>query len=117
MYYVKKRMEVAMAHKLQLPYESKCTRLHGHNAVITVYCACEKLDNNGMVVDFKQIKRTVEEMLDHRVANEVVSFNPTAENLARHICLSIDKCYKVTFQETEGNVACYIKDGTVDINF
>lgn len=117
MYYVKKRMEVAMAHRLSLSYESKCTRLHGHNAVITVYCCSENLNESGMVVDFKKIKHTVEDMLDHRVANEVVDFNPTAENLARHICNSIDKCYKVTFQETEGNVACYIKDGANDIEF
>lgn len=110
-------MEVAMAHRLSLSYESKCTRLHGHNAVITVYCCSENLNESGMVVDFKKIKHTVEDMLDHRVANEVVDFNPTAENLARHICNSIDKCYKVTFQETEGNVACYIKDGVNDIEF
>lgn len=117
MYYVKKRMEVAMAHQLSLPYESKCTRLHGHNAVITVYCCSETLNESGMVVDFKKIKHTVSDMLDHRVANDVVDFNPTAENLARHICHSIENCYKVTFQETEGNVACYIKDGANDIEF
>ena len=56
-------------------------------------------------------------MFDHRVANDVVDFNPTAENLARYICQHIDKCYKVTFQETEGNVACYIKDDAKDIEF
>lgn len=117
MYYVKKRMEVAMAHKLSLPYESKCTRLHGHNAIVTVYCCSESLDENGMVVDFKKIKRIINDMLDHRVANDVVSFNPTAENLARHICQNIDKCYKVSFQETEGNVACYVRDGAEDISF
>ena len=56
MYYVKKRLQVAMAHQLTLPYESKCTRLHGHNAIITVYCCSEKLNESGMVVDFKKIK-------------------------------------------------------------
>lgn len=117
MYYVKKRIEVAMAHKLTLPYESKCTRLHGHNAIITVYCCSEHLNSDGMVLDFKKIKRIVEDMLDHRVANDVVDFNPTAENLARYICDCIDECYKVTFQETDGNVACYIKDDKRDIDF
>ena len=110
-------MEVAMAHQLSLPYESKCTRLHGHNAVITVYCCSDTLNDSGMVVDFKKIKNIVNDMFDHRVANEVVDFNPTAENLARYICQHIDKCYKVTFQETEGNVACYIKDDAKDIEF
>ena len=56
-------------------------------------------------------------MLDHRYVNDVVDFNPTAENLARHICESIENCYKVSFQETEGNVACYVKDGEPDVDF
>ncbi|MBQ6659367.1 MAG: 6-carboxytetrahydropterin synthase, partial [Prevotella sp.] len=38
MYYVKKTMEISAAHQLQLDYESKCTNLHGHNWIITVYC-------------------------------------------------------------------------------
>ena len=117
MYYVKKRIEVSLAHKLSLPYESKCTQLHGHNAIITVYCRSEKLNEYGMVVDFKQLKNIIENMLDHRYINEVVDFNPTAENLACHICNNIEHCYKVSFQETEGNVACYVKDGECDVEF
>ena len=117
MYYVKKRIEVSFAHKLSLPYESKCTQLHGHNAIITVYCRSEKLNEYGMVVDFKQLKNIIEDMLDHRYVNDVVDFNPTAENLARHICNSIEHCYKVSFQETEGNVACYVKEGEQDVVF
>ena len=39
MYYVKKRMEIAGAHNLKLPYESKCQNVHGHNWIVTVYCA------------------------------------------------------------------------------
>ena len=31
MYKIIKKMEVAGAHKLELPYESKCSNLHGHN--------------------------------------------------------------------------------------
>lgn len=117
MYYVKKRIEVSFAHKLSLSYESKCCQLHGHNAIVTVYCRSEKLNNEGMVVDFKQLKNVVSEMLDHRYVNDLVGFNPTAENLARYICDSIENCYKVSFQETDGNVACYVKDGTDDTVF
>ena len=114
MYYVQKRLEVAMAHQLTLPYESKRTR---HNARRTGQCWSENMNESGMVVDFKKIKNIVEDMLDHRVVNDIVTFNPTAENLAKYICESIDKCYKVTFQETEGNVACYIKDSAKDVEF
>ena len=110
MYYVSKRIEVAFAHKLSLDYESKCRKLHGHNAVITVYCCAEMLDRNGMVVDFKHIKNLVSNKLDHCYVNEIVDFNPTAENLAKWICDNVPQCYKVSFQESEGNIATYVKD-------
>lgn len=110
MYYVSKRMEIAMAHRLSLDYESKCSCLHGHNAVVTVYCCSEELDANGMVADFTSIKRMVQSRLDHQYANDIVDFNPTAENLARWICDQVPHCYKVVFQESENNVALYVKD-------
>ena len=83
MYYITKRIEISAAHRLTLDYESKCTRLHGHNWIITVHCRAEELDANGMVTDFTHIKNVVTDKLDHTVLNEVVPFNPTAENLAR----------------------------------
>ena len=114
MYYGSKRMEIALAHKLSLDYESRCTRLHGHNATVTVFCCSRQLDSNGMVVDFKHIKEAVASRLDHGYANDVFSFNPTAENLAKWICDQIPECYKVMFQESEGNTAVYVKDGFED---
>lgn len=110
MYSVSKRIEVAFAHHLNLTYESKCENLHGHNAVITVYCRAKELDENGMVVDFSRIKKIVKDNLDHQCLNDRFDFNPTAENLARWLCDQIPNCYKVSFQESEGNVAVYEKD-------
>lgn len=110
MYYVEKRMEVAMAHNLKLSYESKCNRLHGHNAVITVFCKSKTLNADGMVVDFSHVKKIVMDLLDHRYVNETVDFNPTAENLAHWLCEKIPNCYKVSFQESENNIAVYEKD-------
>ena len=107
MYYIKKRLEIAGSHKLQLDYESKCSNLHGHNWIITIYCKSEELNSNGMVVDFAHIKKSVVDALDHRNLNEVFNFNPTAENIARSICEGIPHCYKVDVQESEGNIATY----------
>ena len=107
MYYVSKRMEIAGAHNLTLNYESKCSNLHGHNWIVTVYCKAEELDENGMVVDFKHIKNLISDKLDHKYINEVVDFNPTAENMSRWICEQVPNCYKVTVQESEGNIATY----------
>lgn len=117
MYYISKRLEIAFAHRLTLNYESKCQRLHGHNGIVTLYCCSEKLDANGMVADFSHIKQKISEQLDHHYLNEIVDFNPTAENLAYWIAEQVPQCYKVTFQESEGNVACYVKPGYEHINF
>ena len=110
MYYVEKRIEVAMAHRLCLTYEIKCSHLHGHNAVVTVYCKSETLNENGMVVDFSTVKNIVKGLLDHQYVNDKVDFNPTAENLARWICEQVPNCYKVTFQESRDNIATYEKE-------
>lgn len=106
MYRVSKRMEIAGAHKLSLDYESKCENLHGHNWIVIVHCQAETLDENGMVIDFTHIKRNIHDKLDHKFINDVVDFNPTAENIARWIAEQIGpKCFRVTVQESEGNVA------------
>jgi len=111
MYYVSKRLEIAGAHRLDLDYESKCRNLHGHNWIITVHCKSITLDRNGMVYDFTHIKSKVTDKLDHQNLNDLVDFNPTAENIARWICEQIgEKCYKVSVQESEGNVAIYERE-------
>ena len=115
MYYVSKRMEVAGSHHLDLPYESKCSNLHGHNWIITVHCKSEKLTDYGMIVDFALVKKEVHGVLDHSNINDVLDnrINPTAENMAKWICDKVSElcevgyCYKVEVQESEGNVAIY----------
>ena len=110
MYTVIKRLEISAAHSLSLTYESKCSNLHGHNWIVTVYCRAKELDENGMVTDFSHIKQNIQGRLDHKNLNEVLPFNPTAENIARWICEQIPACYKVEVQESEGNMAIYEKD-------
>lgn len=107
MYYVKKRFEISAAHRLELSYESKCSRLHGHNWIITVECRAKELNKDGMVVDFTHIKEMVMDKLDHAVINDVVPGNPTAENMAKWIVDIVPNCWRCEVQESEGNVAIY----------
>lgn len=110
MYTVIKRMEISAAHRLNLSYPSKCEQLHGHNWKITVYCRARQLNGDGMVVDFTQVKQAIHGRLDHQNLNEVLPFNPTAENIARWVCEQIPTCFKVEVQESEGNTAVYEED-------
>lgn len=109
MFYVSKRLEIAGSHSLSLSYKSKCENLHGHNWIITVFCKAPKLNTDGMVCDFKHIKEKIHSKLDHGNFNELLPFNPTAENIAKWVTEQIPECYKARVQESEGNIAVYVK--------
>ncbi len=78
------------AHRITLG-EGEVDRLHGHNWKTVVSVQADRLDENGLALDFgrlRQITREVTQKLDHQDVNAVPPFdrlNPTAENVARWI--------------------------------
>lgn len=88
--------DFAAAHNLR-QYEGECENLHGHNWNIEVTVATKKLNKIGLGVDFKILKRTLENILkrlDHEYLNEIQPFdkeNPSSENIARYIFKQLQK--------------------------
>ncbi len=70
MYKVTKELVFCYGHRL-MQYEGKCRVPHGHNAKVAIDLASETLDPRGMVIDFTDIKRTIQgwidNTLDHRM--------------------------------------------------
>ena len=81
--------DFASAHSLR-NYPGDCARLHGHNWQVEVSVCSEVLDDNGIAIDFREIKKhtkLVIKRLDHQYLNEIKPFdvlNPTAENIAKY---------------------------------
>lgn len=78
------------AHRLR-EYQGDCERLHGHNYRVEVVVSSLSLDAQGIVMDFRELKRLLREVLhelDHQYLNDLAPFgqqNPSAENIAKFI--------------------------------
>ena len=120
MYELKIISQFAAAHRLR-NFKGGCERLHGHNWKIEVYVTGNKLEDNGLLIDFRDIKEAtgkVIDKLDHRFLNELEPFktiNPSSENIARHIFNSLSSEFnnkevriaKVTVWESDSACAGY----------
>lgn len=89
MFIIKKQFHFSASHiLLGLPLEHPCGRLHGHNYIVEVVLENDKLDERGFVLDYgelKFVKQYIDEHLDHRHLNDVLTETPTAENIAKYL--------------------------------
>jgi 6-pyruvoyltetrahydropterin/6-carboxytetrahydropterin synthase len=125
MYTLKVVSDFASAHTLR-DYPGACSRMHGHNWKVEAEVQAQQLNDVGMVIDFKAIRKQVKELtdlLDHRYLNEIKPFdviNPTAENIAAFIFEGLSAALNddnvrvkaVTLWETERACVRYEQDDT-----
>lgn len=86
------RIKFSAAHSLR-NYQGKCANIHGHTFTAQCLVRGDRLNSQGMLMDFHNLEDLVEQItdeFDHRLINEHPSFteeglNPTAENLAGYI--------------------------------
>ena len=60
---ITKQFRTETAHRL-LNYNGRCAHLHGHSYLWEVALKGSQLTNNGMLVDFKDLKRAMKHVLD-----------------------------------------------------
>lgn len=113
MFKIRKKFKFEMAHRLMSSYSTCCQQLHGHSYVMEVVLTAEKLNEDGMVLDFGKLKEICQDIIqtvDHSTVLNVkdgltavvlggvvtVKYNPTAEEMARDFCQGI-------FQKLDGS--------------
>ncbi|MDQ6759317.1 MAG: 6-carboxytetrahydropterin synthase QueD [Acidobacteriota bacterium] len=121
MFEVSVEQTFAAAHALR-NYHGKCENVHGHNYRVQITVAGQNLDENGLLVDFIELKALmgrVVDYLDHRFINDLPPFdvlNPSAENLAKYFHDEVSgglkgelpvRISEVRIWETDTSVAVY----------
>ncbi len=82
--------EFCAAHALR-DYNGPCERLHGHNYVVQIAVVGDNLNDQGLLIDFRDLKGALAEVLrgiDHQNLNDLDAFreaSPTSEVIARYI--------------------------------
>ncbi len=111
------------AHQLR-NFKGKCEKLHGHNWKIEVSLTGDKLNEAGLLMDFKDVRDSTNkilEELDHSFLNEISRFkskNPSSENIAAYIFEKLSdelntghiRVAKVTAWESDFANASYCSD-------
>ena len=122
MYEVFTEMHFSASHHLR-NYQGDCAKVHGHNWQVRATAQAPSLNELGIAVDFKALKRhlhAVVDPLDHEDLNSVFTDdfgNPTAENIARYIYEELAPLIakeegsatltRIDIWETPGNCASY----------
>ena len=120
MYSLKTVTQFAAAHQLR-GYQGGCENLHGHNWTVEVHVAGDKLNEDGLLIDFREVKAATNKVLDeldHAFLNDLAAFreqNPSSENIARHVFEAVSsllesrkiRVIKVTAWESDSACASY----------
>lgn len=138
MYKVEKRFTIPVGHRLS-KHKERCKNIHGHNLSILVGIRSTVLNSNDMVLDFSELKKTVNALIDdwdhsilinetdtelrsllfkQNMRHHVFPFDPTAEKIAETIYKKLVACIQdayiyvdyVTVFENENSKATYTND-------
>jgi len=120
MFELKVITDFAAAHQLR-NFRGNCEKLHGHNWKVEVILSGDKLNEAGLLIDFREVKETTDRILkelDHSFLNDLPRFkneNPSSENIAAYLFEKLSgelndnhlKVTKVTAWESDSACASY----------
>lgn len=105
-------------------YQGECAALHGHNWTVQAVLRVKELDEIGIAVDFKKLKRDLDAILDdfdHTNISDCTVFadlNPTSEVIAKTIYEILSpkvnddnvKLHRIRVCESPNSGATYFED-------
>jgi len=120
MYTLTIRTSFAAAHNL-INYQGDCENLHGHNWKVEVSVTAKELNQAGLGIDFKVLKKEAGAVInefDHKYLNENPVFrdiSPSSEHISKYLYHRISerinndkiKVASITVWESENASACY----------
>lgn len=106
--------ELEIAHRLGGAYSGRCLHWHGHRYEVEITVTAQKLNKDGMIIDFKKLKEVVKTVLDdkwdhgacvraddplahalmgdaHHERVHIIAGNPTLEWMVEHWALELQK--------------------------
>lgn len=106
--------ELEIAHRLGGAYSGRCLHWHGHRYEVEITVTAQKLNKDGMIIDFKKLKEVVKTVLDdkwdhgacvraddplahplmgdaHHERVHIINANPTLEWMVEHWALELQK--------------------------
>ncbi len=113
MYEIQVIEELDSGHILDLPYESKCSNIHGHCWKVMVTLTTPDLNECGMVVDFTHIKAILKRFdhkffvnEEHPIASHLQDFQSAAAQKGKYLNVPGHDAYGIILLPFEPTAEC-----------
>jgi len=110
-----KQFKAEVAHRLVSAYSEKCQSIHGHSYLFEVTLESEHLNEDGMVMDFGEVKARLKHFIDS-LDHSFVFYNQ--DPLAKHYKLMLDtvpmRMIEVDYNPTAENMAYHMFRACID---
>ncbi|MGB7326977.1 MAG: 6-carboxytetrahydropterin synthase [Rubripirellula sp.] len=102
-----RRFSFCAGHRL-VGHEGKCQNLHGHNYVVEIYVTGQEQDSVGRILDFKQLKVSVNGWLDDNWDHTFILWDKDANGLAAIRSSEPHRVYELDCNPTAENMALHL---------